>query len=198
MKEFINMRKEEKRKSQTHHQRYFIALVPPKTIFTEVMKLKEEVRDSYASKEALRSPPHITLHMPFKYKEDREEQIISLLAGFAKSQRPFHLSHDGFGAFEPRVIFVKVTLPDELAEMRQGLVKRMRSELKLDNSDYKNHGFLPHMTIAFRDLKKPMFYEAWEKYQSQPFLHEWSCDSMCLLKHDGREWQQHRVFTFGM
>jgi 2'-5' RNA ligase len=30
-------------------------------------------------------------------------------------------------------------------------------------------GFHPHITIAFRDLKKAVFYKAWEEYKSKLF-----------------------------
>lgn len=49
---------------------YFIALVLPSPLYEEVTRLKEYFRDRYNSKAALRSPPHITLHMPFKWKEN--------------------------------------------------------------------------------------------------------------------------------
>jgi hypothetical protein len=44
---------------------YFIAHVPEEPVFADLMALKTAVRDLYGSKAALRSPPHITLHMPF-------------------------------------------------------------------------------------------------------------------------------------
>lgn len=176
---------------------YFVALVPPEPLFTAVKKLKEEVRDRFGSKAALRSPPHITLHMPFPFREDRQEHIVHLLEWFALNQQSFLVRHHGMGAFEPRVIFVNVDLSGELAVLRHGLVNTMRRALKLENADYKNQGFHPHMTIAFRDLRKPLFREAWRQYQHLPFEAEWHCHSLCLMKHDGEQWQQYRTFTFG-
>jgi len=47
--------------------RYFIAIIPAEPWYSEALQLKKEVRDVYESKGALRSPPHITLHMPFRW-----------------------------------------------------------------------------------------------------------------------------------
>lgn len=177
-------------------KRYFIALIPPEPVFSKIRTLKEEIRNRFNSKAALRSPPHITLHMPFSFREDREECICQTLDDFAASQQPFRLDHHGFGAFEPRVIFVNVSLPAELSNLKNNLVRKVRQELKLNNADYKDQGFHPHMTIAFRDLKKPAFYEAWKHFEHQPFEEGWCCESLSLLKHDDRQWQQLRQFTF--
>ena len=55
--------KHEKRKQ------YFVALIPPSPVYEEAQALKEYFREKYNSKAALNSPPHITLHMPFFWKE---------------------------------------------------------------------------------------------------------------------------------
>ena len=65
--------------------RYFIAIIPPSPILEEVQEIKNYFKDKYESRAALNSPPHITLHMPFFWKIDEEDLLISLLTEFAKS-----------------------------------------------------------------------------------------------------------------
>ena len=54
-------------------KRYFLAIIPPEKIEKEIYGLKELVADKFHSKAALRSPAHITLHMPFLWKEAKEK-----------------------------------------------------------------------------------------------------------------------------
>lgn len=175
---------------------YFVALVPPSEIYDRVLALKEEVADKFHSKAALKSPPHITLHMPFRYNEQKEERIAGLLRAYAKSRQPLQIRQAGFGAFSPRVIYIQVEKTIALDELRTGLVRAMRRELKLLNADYRDHAFHPHMTIAFRDLKKSIFQSAWDYYKEQEFVEVWECDRMVLLKHNGSEWEAYRHFVF--
>lgn len=175
---------------------YFIALVPTQDVLQKVQNLKEEVAERFESKAALRSPPHITLHMPFKYREDREDRIEEVLLEVCRDQPSFFISQKGFGAFPPRVIYVNVTNSDALDKMRAVLVDTMRKQLKLENADYKNRPFHPHMTIAFRDLKKRLFKPAWEYYSDQPFSENWQCNELTLLKHNGSNWEVFRQIPF--
>jgi 2'-5' RNA ligase len=175
---------------------YFVAIIPPPSMREEVMHLKSFCAEKYASKAALRSPAHITLHMPFAFREDRIETLIATMKEIAIGQKSFHVEHCGFGCFEPRVIYIDVQLTEALAELRTHTVSSMRKKLGLLNADYKNDGFHPHMTIAFRDLKKPMFHKAWEEFENKHFEQSWDCNAISLLKHDGQVWHIAQDFPF--
>ncbi len=175
---------------------YFVAILPPPSIQEEVMQLKSYCAEAYVSKAALRSPAHITLHMPFAFREDREETLIATMQEIAKGQKSFHVEHCGFGCFEPRVIYIDVLLTKAIEDLRKHAVSTMRKKLGLLNADYKNDGFHPHMTIAFRDLKKPMFNKAWEEFENKPFEQSWNCNAISLLKHNGQVWHIAQDFLF--
>ena len=53
-------------------QKYFIALVPPEPLLSEIQRVKQQIFDDYGTKGALRSPGHITLHMPFSWEEEKK------------------------------------------------------------------------------------------------------------------------------
>lgn len=176
---------------------YFVALLPPEPILSQVMAMKQEIANNYGSKAALRSPAHVTLHMPFKFREDREQELTEFFVDFVKDETPFCVNQNGCGCFEPKVVFVNVEQSEDLANLKANLVRNMRRTFNLYNADYKDKPFHPHMTIAFRDLKKPAFYEAWSTYEKKPINLEWSCKSIFLLKHTGKIWQAHQEFQFG-
>ena len=65
--------------------RYFIGIVPPFPIFEQVLEVKHYFRDHFQSKAALQSPPHITLHMPFDWKDKKEAELIDSLQKLSSS-----------------------------------------------------------------------------------------------------------------
>ena len=165
---------------------YFIAIIPPPSVAEELMLLKYEMRDLFGSKASLNSPPHITLHMPFKYKDSKLDQLIETLTGITFSL--VEISLKSFGKFEPRVIFVDVEMNDSLS-LLQKEVKKKCQRLGLGDSTYRNHGFHPHITIGFRDLKKRFFEEAWNYINAKTINYQFTIDSFFLLKHNGKTWE---------
>jgi 2'-5' RNA ligase len=176
-------------------QKYFIAIVPPEPVLTSVQQIKREIFDAYGTKGALRSPGHITLHMPFSWEEEKEGKLVNELAAF-KFDRPFAIQLKNFDCFEPRVVFLNVLENETLFEMQKNLVKLALQKLQLFNQSEDMRGFHPHVTVAFRDLKKPVFYKLWEKYKNESFEAEFECSSICLLKHNDQNWEVYKEFGF--
>lgn len=174
--------------------RYFIALIPPDPIQSEVQKIKEHFQTVYNSKGALRSPGHITLMMPFLWKEQKEEKLCNLLAQTTKEKK-FTLVFDGFGAFAPRTIFIKNKESTHLMDFQSRLAQYAKRNMNLFNATH-NRGYHPHLTVAFRDLKKDQFAEAWKEFENQPFNYEFEVSSFWLLKHDGKGWNAYQEFQF--
>lgn len=167
---------------------YFIAVVPPTEIQEEITKLKQEVAEKYESRHALKSPPHITLHMPFKWKDMRYEELVAVMEKLSNDFEPFEVQLKDFDFFEPRVVFVDVVENEKLNQLQKEVVDVFRKQLKLDNANYKNRPFYPHVTIAFRDLKKRMFYEAKKEFEKNEFNFKFRVEKISLLKHDGTKW----------
>lgn len=160
------------------------------------MKLKSYFKEKYNSKASLNSPPHITLHMPFEWKEKKESILIERLASFAQQQNSFEISLLNFGSFEPRVIFIDVVKSEALEKIQKELQGFCKKELNLFNANYKDHAYHPHLTLAFRDLGKPEFVNAWEEFSEKKFNATFSVNSIVLLKHDGKQWQIFSEFNF--
>lgn len=174
---------------------YFIAIVPPSPTYEEAQELKTYFRDHYRSKASLNSPPHITLHMPFQWKEKKEEELVAGLSDFASQLVAFNLNLKNFSCFSPKVIFIDVETNPELNELQKNLHKFCKRELNLFNADYREQPFYPHITLAFRDLKKPAFHKAWEEFKEKQFNAEFQVDKITLLKHTGKVWLVHKDFS---
>jgi 2'-5' RNA ligase len=169
--------------------RYFIAIVPPEPFREELWALKRVFSEKFACKAALRSPPHITLHMPFMFRVDREDTLILELQSYFQEHDTFELCLDGYGAFPPRVIYADVVDNESLFEIQKGVKNFMKVRFHIFNSNYRDRPFRPHLTLAFRDLKKPQFETAWQEYGDQELSMCWTNSSACLLKHNGKKWE---------
>ncbi|HYG03142.1 MAG TPA: 2'-5' RNA ligase family protein [Chryseosolibacter sp.] len=174
---------------------YFIALIPPSPVYEEAVSLKTFFKENYNSKASLNSPPHITLHMPFRWKEKKEAELITTLGNFIKQFDPQKICLDNFGAFVPKVIFINVATSEILTGFQRDMQRFCRRELNLFNANYKEQPFHPHLTLAFRDLKKHAFLKAWEEFKDKEYKAEFIADRIALLKHTGKVWQVYREFT---
>ena len=167
---------------------YFVAIVPGKPVYEEVLAFKEEFKERFNSKAALRSPPHITLHMPFQWKEEKEQLLVSSLEDLTNGQTPFDIKVEGFGAFPPRVIYVNVIESNALKAIFQAVQKNARIDWHIYPKSTNSRPFKPHMTIAFRDLKKLEFFKAWEEFENRKYIAQFLAEDICLLKHNGNSW----------
>lgn len=175
---------------------YFIAIVPPAQIRNEIHLLKESFRDSYQSKAALNSPPHITLHMPFQWKETKEEKLLLALKKFAAGKSDVEVQLNGFSCFAPRVIYINVLESEPLRILQTELHRFCKAELNLFNAQYRAMPFQPHITLAFRDLKKDKFERAWTEFKERKFTGNFMVKKITLLKHDGKIWSSYSDFDF--
>ena len=176
-------------------KKYFIAIVIPEPFQTQLMGLKNVVKDKFSSKGALRSPAHITLHMPFEWKEEKEMLLINILQRFTFDDN-FTIDLYNFSCFEPRVLFVGVLKNELLEKLQKELVMYAQKNLRLLNQVNDMRGFHPHVTIAFRDLKKEKFYQALGYFKTETYTASFQTKSFCLLKHTGKEWLVNKEFFF--
>jgi len=176
-------------------KKYFMAIIPPSPVYEDSKVMQEYFNEQYASKAALNSPPHITLHMPFLWNEEKERKLIDKLLLFSRRFDPIKVCLDNFGSFPPRVIFINVTESDALYMLQKDLHRFFKMELDVFNANYKEQPFHPHLTLAFRDLKKGAYAEAWKEFLNKEFKAEFMADAISLLKHNGRTWDVLKEFT---
>jgi 2'-5' RNA ligase len=174
-------------------KKYFIAIVVPPPLFDEIEALKQELFERYALKGALRSPAHITLHRPFEWKEEREEELTARLREFSFSAG-FPILLQDFAFFEPRVVYADVTTDAPLRELHDSLKRFASNKLGLLNEVNDLRGFHPHVTIAFRDLKKPLFYELRQEFEKRKLQGAFEYRGFALLKLE-KKWEVLETFA---
>lgn len=175
---------------------YFIAILPPLPLREEIRAIKERIRDKYGAGHALKLPAHITLQMPFKRRSSDEGKFSEELKRFSLAERGFMVIPDGFGAFQPRVIYIKITDPDPVRRLHRRLREVLLTELDFSLEEIKEE-FHPHISVATRDLTRSAFSEAWPEFRDEKFTGEFWVGSIFLLKHNGRNWDILEEFPFG-
>ncbi|MER3433892.1 MAG: 2'-5' RNA ligase [Leptolyngbya sp. ERB_1_1] len=177
---------------------FFIALLPPPAIQEYAIEVKSYFDQYYASRHALKSPPHITLQPPFQWRHDRFAALSDSINAFARSQSSIPITLNGFGAFPPRVIYINVDRTDALLTLHQKFIEHLEASIELSDPREKSRPYAPHMTVAFRDLTKENFKLAWQEFKERSLHFEFIASHLTLLKHDGQQWRIHSEFPFSM
>ncbi|MBD2252305.1 2'-5' RNA ligase family protein [Nostoc parmelioides] len=176
--------------------RFFVALLPPQEIQDYANQIKQYFADHYASRHAQKSPPHITLQPPFEWVDNNISILETSLRDFASQQQSIPVTLSGFDAFAPRVIYINVERSPELLNLQTELIAHTEATLKIVDAVGKQRPFVPHMTVAFRDLTKQNFQAAWPEFANRQLDFEFTADKLTLLIHDGRRWLIKSEFNF--
>ena len=169
-------------------QRFFIALVPPPDIEQHITEIQQYFAEHYNSRGALNSPPHITLQPPFHSLAEDVPKSEESLKQFSVNRRPIPVTLSGFAAFAPRVIYVDVVKSPELLEIHSYLMSYRSANLGIVDRVSQSRPFVPHMTVAFRDLTKDNFQRAWLEFAGRSLHFEFTASALTLLLHDGSRW----------
>jgi len=179
----------------TGHPLYFLAILPNAAIQAEVTAFKQYAREHFRSGRALRSPPHITLIPPFRWKKE-ESNLIDPYARFAlAADHPaISIALRDFDVFPPRVIFVHVESNPRLMAFQNELERFTREQLGLGRED--RFPFHPHMTVAFKDLSRPKYREAWAYFSKQTYRRTFTACALSLLRNGPGGWTEVRRFAW--
>lgn len=170
---------------------YFLAVLPPAETASAVDKIKLDFAANYGATKAVKVLPHITLKAPFTIDANRHAEITNWFNGVTTEIPPFDIRLNGFGAFDNAknpVIFIKPEPNDSLHKLQKKVLIDFATHLPEIKISYIEKDFNPHMTIAYRDLTREQFEQAWPKYKESQFEATFRCSSFWLLRHNGRQW----------
>lgn len=174
---------------------YFLSIHVPQRLENEILRLKREIKDRFQSEKALRLPGHVTLVRPTWIEEQLEGPLVTQVAAFLKDQHPFSIELEDFGAFTPRTIYVKVTPNEHLTRIKHQLDQVVDQAIGAkEEGNLENKNFVPHISIANRDLTPEHFQEAWREFQKRSFKGSFQVREVHLLRHNGKRWEVLQVF----
>ncbi|MEM7713561.1 MAG: 2'-5' RNA ligase family protein [Cyanobacteria bacterium P01_A01_bin.68] len=175
---------------------YFIALLPPDSIQDFATGIKQYFADNYDSKHSFKSPPHITLQPPFEWDSSQIIELEDCLEKFVIGRNSIPIILDGYNAFAPRVIYIDVVQSGDLMNLQFELMSDLETNLGIVDEVGKSRGFTPHMTVAFKDLKKSQFKAAWNEFDKKELHFEFTASKLTLLKHEDKKWNISKEFDF--
>lgn len=167
---------------------YLMAILFSDSLNERIKRVKEEFAADYGASRALKNPAHITLCPPFKADGTVINALKKSLPKFAVEQNGFLLKLNGYGAFEPRVIFVHPKEEQLLRKLYHNLKNYLIQYFPFEKYHFGT-GFKPHVTVAYRDLDLLNFNKAWTIFNKRSFEGEQLVNAFHLLKHDGETWK---------
>ena len=66
--------------------KYFLAILPPEKIATEIVAFQKEIEDNFGAIHTQKTPPHITIIPPFECAPEKLSELTSMLALFLKEK----------------------------------------------------------------------------------------------------------------
>lgn len=167
---------------------YFIAIIPPKEVCDEITEFKNDFANRFESKAALRVMPHITLKAPFQLFPSEYENLLQWFQKMTIRSRPFDIQLKNFESFNNRnpVIYVHPVITAELQSLQMDVIKNFRLAYPQIEVAENELQFKPHITVAYRDLARAKFMEAWKEYKLKQYEALFHVNNFHLMQHSGR------------
>lgn len=170
------------------YQRFFVALIPPEPVFSEIEEFKHYIFKKYGCRASLRSPAHITIYRPFVWKTEKREDLIHLFSEFCF--HPFECRLTGFGFFpKNKVVFVEPEKNRPLQTLYENYTDFSSAHLNLMVEKQHERPFYPHITIAFRDVNKIIFDEIVKEFSNKTYERKFVADGLYLLEWNASRWE---------
>jgi 2'-5' RNA ligase len=176
--------------------KYFIGLLPPSALETSLHQVKADLKAHFEVKYALQSPAHLTLKMPFRYKEAKEQDLVIRITSLLEGQQSFTLQLKGIGHFGWRNIHHKLAPSSPLLELQKGLRGFCKRYLHLVE-ELSDRNFQPHITLAYKDLKAEHFEEVLAFAKKNAIQSDFLVDRAYLLKNVEGRWKVVAPLIFG-
>lgn len=176
--------------------KYFIGLLPPAVIEAQFKTLKQGFAEQFQVKYALQAPTHLTLKMPFRYKEAKEHELAVRLTSALETQAPFQLKLTRIGHFGRRNIHQQVASSESLMQLQTTLRSFCKRSLHLVE-ELSDRNFQPHLTLAYKDLKPIHFEEVLEFARQNAIQGDFLVERAYLFKKVENRWQVIAPLPFG-
>ena len=166
---------------------YFISILAEDEIASEAQAGKRFMEERFGCKVALRSPPHITLIPPMELTDQEAGQLIQLLDRFSPGIAPFNIEVEDYQHFNRTVIYLRVIPSDLLTVLHSKLHDWFQQEgFTIPQS---NLPFVPHITIATRDIPPGRFAEAYNHFSSRHYKNSMIARRLTVLRKEPAQWE---------
>jgi len=177
--------------------KYFFAVLPTTTILNEIIAFQREIEANFGSVHAQKTPPHITIIPPFDCGEEKlwdfTEKTSLFLAD--KSIIDLKIYLDNFQCFDGRTLFIDVAKNEPFEKLCKEL-KLLFNQQKITKQRVEKHFFIPHITIANKDIKKRDFRIASEDFKKRNYQRSFDLKTLAVLELVEEKWVVKTTITF--
>ncbi|MBX0289859.1 2'-5' RNA ligase family protein [Hymenobacter sp. HSC-4F20] len=166
---------------------YLVALLPPEPVRGEVWALKQEVHERTGSRNAINLLPHITLVPPLRQPPEFAAVAAESLRAFAAGQSACQVGLQDFAWFQSRTLYVHVVQAAAVQHLHAALSRWCAAHLPAVPPP--SRPFVPHVTLATRDLPPAMVPALRAEFASRTYAAQAIWNELVLFRHDGRRWQ---------
>jgi|GEM_PF-2222753 len=169
---------------------FFFALIPEARFSKKVRSLQEELKAKFALSYSMRIVPHITLQAPFQCGEvnqDKLENCVDMITPYIK---PLEIKVKNFGSFIDSVVFLNIEHNPQLMELQEWLANTLEAGNCLTASQ-RNNDYVPHITLAHRDLDTSLFQEVWDFVNQEKIEESFEIEKLVAFKHEEGKWVEH-------
>lgn len=172
--------------------RRLIVTLLRKDIATYHKKLKEELKQKFNVKQALKTnpPSHITLK--YNFKNEKLPEIKKILQDFAKQKKPSKYEIRGVDSFDKKVIYLKIRASKEMKKAHTKLLQTLKNITPLRKYD-KAQNY--HVTLALRDIGEK-YEEIMKHLQNKKPCFQTYFNNVAILKLEKKEWIIEEKYEF--
>lgn len=171
---------------------FLVCLVPPVSVAEDIDEIRTYISEKFNVHESLKRPAHITLYPPVKLSTyDAEKKFFKALED-ASFVGPFTQVLRNFNSFPEHTFYLDVEQNEGLMRLEKQIARELQP-LKLIA---KKEKFNPHLTLAFRDVKPPIFKQLAAEFKDRKFKREFPVSSFSVYKHIDKRWQPFKEFSF--
>ena len=171
---------------------FLVCLVPPADIIVDIDEIRTFISDKFKVYESLKRPAHITLYPPVKLSSQEAEKKFFKTLEDATFNNPFTLILRNFNSFPEHTFYLDVEQNEWLMNLEKQITEALQPLKLLE----KKEKFNPHLTLAFRDVKPPVFKAIVAEFKDRKFKREFPVASFSVYKHIDKRWQPYKEFHF--
>ncbi|GGE42449.1 2'-5' RNA ligase [Pedobacter psychrotolerans] len=173
---------------------FLVCLVPPVSIVEDIDAIRNYISEEFNVYESLKRPAHITLYNPVKITTlEMEERFFNTLA-FATYQDSFMQVLSHFGSFPSHTFYLNVVQNPGIMNLQAQIKTALKPLKLLPQTDHFK--YTPHLTLAFKDVKPPVFEEIIKTFKDRKFKREFLVSGFSVYKHVNKRWQPYKEFMF--
>jgi 2'-5' RNA ligase len=172
---------------------YYIAIVVPEPLQSEITALKTDIHQRIGAISALKSPAHITLFPPFRWEISNEKALKTVIDAFAfcffEKRGPLSINLKNFGFFRKSTVFIQPEANESLSLLRGALLDYLSMHINLYDEKDAARPFHPHITLVNRDISETDFDLIWAEYAHKTLEADFSVGNISLLRKGEERWE---------